>query len=103
MFGGKAIILQQWHPHFVFDKNKITKLPVWIWLHVLPFPLWSKADLSLIASMAGRPLSCDEQTFNCTRLDYARVCIEIDAALPLIHQFEIETPLCGTYSDTGRV
>jgi len=93
MFGGKAIILQQWHPHFVFDKNKISKLPVWIRLHGLPFPLWSKAGLSLIASMAGRPLSCDEQTYNCTRLDYARVCIEIDAALPLIHQFEIETPL----------
>ena len=43
--------------------------------------------------MVGRPLSCDEQTFNNTRLDYARVCIEIDADLPLIYQFEIETPL----------
>ncbi|KAJ6925334.1 hypothetical protein NC651_009872 [Populus alba x Populus x berolinensis] len=93
MFGGKAVILQQWHPHFVFDKNKISKLPVWVRLHGLPFPLWSKSGLSLTASMAGRPLSCDEQTFNSTRLDYARVCIEIDAALPLIHQFEIDIPL----------
>nr|TKS17241.1 hypothetical protein D5086_0000020720 [Populus alba] len=93
MFGGKAIILQQWHPHLVLDKNKINKLPVWICLHGLPFPLWSKSGLSLSASMVGRPLSCDEQTFNNTRLDFARVCVEIDAALPLIHQFEIETPL----------
>ncbi|KAJ6941864.1 hypothetical protein NC652_007818 [Populus alba x Populus x berolinensis] len=69
MFGGKAIILQQWHPHL------------------------SKSGLSLSASMVGRPLSCDEQTFNNTRLDFARVCVEIDAALPLIHEFEIETPL----------
>ncbi|KAJ6399834.1 hypothetical protein OIU84_015485 [Salix udensis] len=30
LFGGKAILLQQWHPSFRFDKNKISKLPVWI-------------------------------------------------------------------------
>nr|TKS04165.1 hypothetical protein D5086_0000143660 [Populus alba] len=51
MFGGKNIILQQWHPRFQFDKNKISTLPVWIRLHGLPFPLWSKQGLSLAASM----------------------------------------------------
>ena len=43
--------------------------------------------------MVGRPLSCDEQTYNCTRLEYARVCVEADVALPFIHQFEIESSL----------
>ena len=28
MFGGKNIVLQQWHPHFNFDKSKISTLPV---------------------------------------------------------------------------
>ncbi|KAG6780113.1 hypothetical protein POTOM_012965 [Populus tomentosa] len=93
MFGGKNIILQQWHPRFQFDKNKISTLPVWIRLHGLPFPLWSKQGLSLAASMIGRPLSCDEQTYNCTRLEYARVCVEIDAALPYVQNFEIDSPL----------
>ncbi|KAJ6419252.1 hypothetical protein OIU84_029379 [Salix udensis] len=93
LFGGKAIILQAWHPHFVFDKNKISKLPVWIRLHGLPFPLWSRKGLSLVASMVGRPLSCDESTFSCSRLDFARVCVEIDASIPLVHKFEIVTPL----------
>jgi hypothetical protein len=93
MFGGKVIILQQWHPHFVFDKNKISKLPVWIRLHGLPFILWSKSGLSLAASMVGKPLSCDEQTYNCTCLDYVRVCVEIDASLPFIHQFDMESKL----------
>ncbi|KAG6794317.1 hypothetical protein POTOM_003562 [Populus tomentosa] len=93
MFGGKNIILQQWHPRFQFDKNKISTLPVWIRLHGLPFPLWSKQGLSLVASMVGRPLSCDEQTYNCTRLEYARVCVEIDATLPYVQNFEIESPL----------
>jgi hypothetical protein len=60
MFEGKTIILQQWHPYFLFDKNKISKLPVWIRLHGLRFPLWLKSGLSLVTSMVGRPLSCDE-------------------------------------------
>ncbi|KAJ6672988.1 ZINC KNUCKLE CX2CX4HX4C-RELATED [Salix viminalis] len=92
MFGGKAIILQQWHPEFVFDKNRISKLPVWVRLHGLPFSLWSRKGLSVAASMVGRPLSCDEATFCCSRLDYARVCVEVDAAKPFTHNFEINTP-----------
>ena len=93
MFGGKNIILQQWHPRFQFDKSKISTLPVWIRLHGLPFPLWSKQGLSLAASMVGRPLSCDELTYTCSRLEYARLCVEVDAALPFVHSFDIDSPL----------
>ena len=93
MFGGKNIILQQWHPRFHFDKSKISTLPVWIRLHGLPFPLWSKQGLSLAASMVGRPLSCDESTYTCTRLEYARLCVEVDATMPFVHSFEIDCPL----------
>ena len=93
MFGGKNIILQQWHPRFQFNKNKISTLPVWVRLHGLPFPLWSKQGLSLAASMVGHPLSCDELTYGCTRLEYARLCVEVDAALPFVHSFEIDSPL----------
>nr|TKS17236.1 hypothetical protein D5086_0000020670 [Populus alba] len=96
MFGGKNIILQQWHPRFQFDKNKISTLPVWIRLHGLPFPLWSKQGLSLAASMVGRPLSCDELTYGCTRLEYARLCVEVDAAMPFVHSFDIDSPLSTT-------
>ncbi|KAJ6414722.1 hypothetical protein OIU84_003685 [Salix udensis] len=92
MFGGKTMILQQWHPQFVFDKNRISKLPVWIRIHGLPFSLWSRKGLSTVASRVGRPLSCDEQTFCGTRLDYARVCVEIDAAMPFVNRFDINTP-----------
>nr|TKR98076.1 hypothetical protein D5086_0000206770 [Populus alba] len=56
---------------------------------------WNRCmvGLSMAASMIGRPLSCDESTYNCTRLDYARVCVEVDASLPYVHDFEIESPL----------
>uniref|UniRef100_A0A6N2MQU0 Uncharacterized protein n=1 Tax=Salix viminalis TaxID=40686 RepID=A0A6N2MQU0_SALVM len=59
----------------------------------LPFPLWNRTGLSLAASMVGRPLSCDEHTFSCKRLDFARLCVEVDAAHPFVHSFEMDTPL----------
>jgi len=39
--------------------------------------------------MVGKSLSCDEQTNNCTRLEYARGCVEITTALPLINRYDI--------------
>ncbi|KAJ6906931.1 hypothetical protein NC651_017564 [Populus alba x Populus x berolinensis] len=70
--------------------NKITKLPVWIRIYDLPFPLWTKEGLSEVASMVGQPLSCDELTLGCKRLDYARLCVEVDASLLFVHKFELE-------------
>ncbi|KAJ6673641.1 GLYCINE-RICH CELL WALL STRUCTURAL PROTEIN 1.8-LIKE [Salix viminalis] len=93
MFGGKHIVLQKWSPKFQFDKSRIASILVWIRLRGLPLPLWTKQGLSLAASMVGKPLSCDEPTISCSRLDYARLCIELNASLPFIHQFEIESPL----------
>ncbi|KAJ6714827.1 ZINC KNUCKLE CX2CX4HX4C-RELATED [Salix viminalis] len=78
---------------FQFDRRKITKLSVWIRMRGMPLPLWTKKGLSLAASMVGKPLSCDELTISGKRLDYARLCIELDASLPFIHQFEVDSPL----------
>ena len=47
----------------------------------------------MAASMVGKPLSCDELTYNCTRLEYACLYVEVDATLPFVHSFEIESPL----------
>ncbi|KAJ6345150.1 hypothetical protein OIU78_007929 [Salix suchowensis] len=104
LFGGKAIVLQQWHPGFKFDKNKISKLPVWIRLHGLPFPLWSQEGLSIAASMVGRPLSCDAQTYNCQRLEFARLCVEIDATLPKVTSFEVtQAPSQHDSTTVGKI
>jgi len=70
--------------------NKITKIPVWIQIYDLPFLLWTNEGLSEVASMVGQPLFCDELTLGCKRLDYARLCVEVDASLPFVHKFELE-------------
>ncbi|KAJ6287849.1 hypothetical protein OIU78_029184 [Salix suchowensis] len=93
MFGGKTVLLQKWTPGFQFDKNKIRAIPVWARLQGLPFPLWNKKGLSMAASMVGKPLASDEATLQGTRLEYARVCIEIEADLPLVHKFQVASSL----------
>lgn len=93
LFGGKHLILQKWDPRFQFDAGQIKTLPVWIRLKGLPLPLWTTKGLSLVASMVGKPLSCDEATHKCSRLEYARICVEIDAEMAYVHKFEVVTPL----------
>lgn len=44
MFGGKAFILQQWSASFAFNRNSITKVPVWAKLHGLLFLSGPKMD-----------------------------------------------------------
>ncbi|KAJ6742878.1 GLYCINE-RICH CELL WALL STRUCTURAL PROTEIN 1.8-LIKE [Salix viminalis] len=74
-------------------QGQIKILPVWIRLKGLPLPLWTTKGLSLVASMVGKPLSCDEATHKCSRLEYARICVEIDADMAYVHKFEVVTPL----------
>ncbi|KAJ6435118.1 hypothetical protein OIU84_000358 [Salix udensis] len=93
MFGGKNIILQKWTPLFQFDRQKIQTISVWVRLRGLPLPLWTKQGLSMAASMIGKPLSCDEQTIHCRRMDYARICVELNASLPFVHHFDVVSSL----------
>ncbi|XP_031267085.1 uncharacterized protein LOC116125517 [Pistacia vera] len=78
---------------FTFDKSRISKVPVWAHLHGLPYPLWSHKGVCMVFSMLGGPLSSDKTTSERTRLDYARVCVALDAAKPLRRHFEFQCRL----------
>ncbi|KAF9673903.1 hypothetical protein SADUNF_Sadunf10G0072300 [Salix dunnii] len=47
----------------------------------------------MAASMVGKPLACDEATLRCSRMEYTRVCIELDAATALVHNFQVVSSL----------
>lgn len=44
-------------------------------------------------NMVGRSLACDEQTLSGTRLDYAKVYVEFDALLSIVHVFQLRCTL----------
>ena len=67
------------------------KIPVWIQLHNVPLEYWTVKGLSHLASAVGVPLFADYATENCKRVDFAKICVELDAAKPLVKYFEVAT------------
>ncbi|KAJ6390951.1 hypothetical protein OIU77_025040 [Salix suchowensis] len=92
VFRGKHLILQQWHPRFQFDANKIAKLPVWVRLKGLPLPLWSVKGLSLAASMVSKPLSCDQQTHGCTSWNMPEFVLKLMHPCPMSILLKLKVP-----------
>lgn len=95
-FGGRLMVLQEWHPDLVYEKEGLSKLPLWIQLYNVPLQYWSEEGLSYIASAVGKPLYADEMTESARRISYAKICVEVDVHSPLPHSIDLLT-------STGRV
>ncbi|KAG5560625.1 hypothetical protein RHGRI_003821 [Rhododendron griersonianum] len=74
-FGGRLLVLQQWHHHMCLQKELVSKIPIWVQLYNVPLELWTAPGLSYVASAIGRPLYADRMTKTCKRLNYAKSCI----------------------------
>ncbi|PWA84405.1 zinc knuckle CX2CX4HX4C [Artemisia annua] len=80
------------------EKEKITKVPVWVRIHDIPSVVYSKAGISLIAKQLGRIIRFDAGTNDMCknpwgRYSYARVLIELSAELDVLESIEVEIPL----------
>ncbi|KAL2228612.1 UNVERIFIED_CONTAM: hypothetical protein Sindi_1840900 [Sesamum indicum] len=92
LFQGQPIVLQKWEPGMAMRKLKHTQVPVWIKLRHLPMEFWTTEGLSSVASGVGKPLYPDAITRACTRLDFARVCVMIDATQKLHNHIIVVAP-----------
>ncbi|XP_028082596.1 uncharacterized protein LOC114283918 [Camellia sinensis] len=90
--GGFNLILKQWSRMMKLTKEKATKVPVWVRLFNVPMECWDSDGLSRIASAVGVPLFMDNLTEKGSRVSFARVCVEIDAACTLPAMFNVS---CG--------
>ncbi|KAL0309057.1 UNVERIFIED_CONTAM: hypothetical protein Sradi_5848000 [Sesamum radiatum] len=92
LYLGQPIVLQKWEPGMVLRKLKYIEVPVWIKLRHLSVELWTTEGLSTVASGIGRPLYPDAITRECTRLDFARVCIMLNVSSKLPKHVVIMMP-----------
>ena len=53
---------------------------------------WTEEGLSYLASDVGIPLYANSATETHHKINYARVCAELDATKPLINEFFINVP-----------
>ncbi|KAF5194777.1 hypothetical protein FRX31_015632 [Thalictrum thalictroides] len=81
---GRIFILQPWSDMTEKEMSQINTIPIWAHLYDVPKKLWSGPGLSCLSSMIGKPLRCDEATAKKTRLNYARICVEVKVGVSLL-------------------
>ncbi|KAL4279069.1 hypothetical protein GQ457_03G007180 [Hibiscus cannabinus] len=75
----KPLVLRKWEPNLKRLDFDLAKMPVWVQLFNVPLELFSRKGLSYISSALGVPLYMDSITASRERLEFAKVCIEVDA------------------------
>lgn len=76
-FDGFPMRLFRWDPFFNF-KEEPAIVPVWLKIHALPPQWFDLSCLKTIASSVGVFLKVDDLTYNRSRLNFARVCVEVN-------------------------
>lgn len=89
-FSRRYIVLKDWNRMLIPSPEHPSTIPVWIKIHKLPFECWTAEGLGRIASTIGKPLHVDKATEKQMRLDFARVCVEIDAESELPDEVQIK-------------
>ncbi|GAV89981.1 DUF4283 domain-containing protein/zf-CCHC_4 domain-containing protein [Cephalotus follicularis] len=56
------------------------KVPIWVKLHNLPLVMWTPECITCVASIFGNPMYMDQAAELISRLNYERVCIEMQAS-----------------------
>lgn len=63
---------------FLFQREELQHLPVWMQITNLPLECWTVWALSKLASMVGQPLYTDQLTRKQGRISFARVLVEVN-------------------------
>ena len=87
---GRYLVLKKWERNLNLSAEaSVTKVPVWALLYNVSVQLWTPKGLSYIASALGKPLFADSTTVARKRLNYARVCVEIEAGKQLLEEVDL--------------
>ncbi|XP_031256680.1 uncharacterized protein LOC116114685 [Pistacia vera] len=67
----------------------ISSVSIWVKFNGVPLEFWTAKGLSYVASAIGKPLYMDNIMDTGDRLEYARVCVEIDTASSFPNSVEL--------------
>ncbi|XP_044472222.1 uncharacterized protein LOC123200907 [Mangifera indica] len=75
---GQSFLIRKWTTNLPMVINDVKKVAIWVKMYGIPLKFWTPKGLSYLASAIGNPLYMDSITEEGIRLEYARVCIEIE-------------------------
>ncbi|XP_013738673.1 uncharacterized protein LOC106441397 [Brassica napus] len=80
------LVVNEWSPETALDPPDLSAMPIWIDLKGVPSLLFSHKALKCLSRAAGNFVKLHPHTEKCTRLDAARVLVEVDLNKPLVEK-----------------
>ncbi|XP_044474043.1 uncharacterized protein LOC123202280 [Mangifera indica] len=92
MIGGQPLFVRRWEKNLSMVAENIKKIAVWVKFYGIPLEFWSLKGFSHIASVLGHPLYVDSVTEEGSRLEYARICVDISVNHDFPDKLELVLP-----------
>ncbi|ONK56454.1 uncharacterized protein A4U43_C10F8880 [Asparagus officinalis] len=83
------LLVQRWKPNFKPSIATVSKAAVWVRLPELPIEYFNVDFLMGVGKLLGTPIKLDTNITMATRGKFARICVEVDLAKPLIAKVKI--------------
>lgn len=84
--------LRRWQPNLSILSKDLKKLPSWVKLLRVPLEYWTDDGLSILASGIGKLLFVDHRTMEKSRVEFARLCVEVQAANEMVRGVSVVDP-----------
>lgn len=81
---GHYLTISKWRPFFRPDENEILSTLVWVRFPALPVECFKENLLLAISNTIGKTVNVDLTTHDAAHGKYARACVEINLAKPLL-------------------
>ncbi|KAK8704354.1 hypothetical protein V6N13_047981 [Hibiscus sabdariffa] len=85
----KPLVLWRWESNLKRLDFDLGRMLVWVQLFYVPLELYTKVGLSYIASVIGIPLYMDSVTTSRERLQFAKVCIELECGVKIPEHIDV--------------
>ncbi|CDY53374.1 BnaC03g75400D [Brassica napus] len=80
------LVVREWSPESALDPLDLSAMPMWIDLKGVSNLLFSCKGLKCLSRAAGKYVKLHPNTERCTRLDVARVLVEVNLQKPLVEK-----------------
>ena len=80
------LVVNEWSPETALQPPDLSAMPIWIDLKGVPSLLFSHKALKCLSQAAGNFVKLHPHTEKCTRLDVARILVEVNLNKPLVEK-----------------
>ena len=87
-FDNKPLLVKPWNPEMEINTESVSSLPIWVRFLDLDIKYWGLTSLGKLGSIMGIPIKTDRFTMEKTKLQFARLLIDIKLTDPFPEYIE---------------